>query len=110
METLSIGNVQNMIKKGGIAPVELSNGYLASLSLDVIRENLRMIHLSVSNKNGKTNVIIAKRIADDIIGEDSEMIGAMHLKNVLHFMKVEKENTLTELMKDIDVKQDTIKL
>jgi len=110
MITISIGNVGEMIKKGGIVPTDLSNGYSASLSLDVIRENLRMIHLSVSNKNGKTNVKIAKHIADDIIGEGSEMIGAMNLKNVLHFMKIEKENTLTELMKDIDTKPHTIEL
>ena len=110
MEVLSIGNVKKMIKKGGIVPIDISNGYMVSLSLDVIRENFRMIHLSVSNKNGKTNVKVAKLMADDIIGEGSEMIGAMNLKNVLHFMKIEKEDTLIELMKDIDTKPYTIKL
>ena len=40
--------------------------------------------------------------ADDIIGDGSEMIGSMNIKNVIHFMKMEQENTMVELMKDID--------
>jgi hypothetical protein len=100
--TVSLGNVQEMIKSGGIKPTFLDNGYMVSLSLDVIRENLRMIHLSTSNMKGATDVNVAKSIAKDVIGEDVQMIGSMNVKNVIHFMKVEKEGTMTELMKNVD--------
>lgn len=100
--TISIGNVHEMIKDGGIKPIHLSNGYVTSLSLDVVRENLRYFHLSVSNKRGDTDTEIAKSIASDIIGKGYQTMGPMNLKNVIHFMKIEKEDTMTELMKDID--------
>lgn len=102
---VSLSNVNEMIKSGGIKPTFLSNGYMVSLSLDVVRENLRMLHLSTSNMKGSTDINIAQSIAKDVIGEDVQTIGSMNLKNVIHFMKVEKENTMSELMKDIDDKR-----
>jgi hypothetical protein len=95
---ISIDNVNKMIKNGGIKPTFLSNGYAVSLSLDVIRENLRLIHLSVSNTKGNTNIEMAKSITSDIIGEGYQMIGPMNVKNVIHFMKTEEANTMIELM------------
>ena len=44
-------------------------------------------------------------IAKDVIGKDVQTIGAMNAKNVIHFMKVEKENTMNELMKDVGNKR-----
>lgn len=105
LKTLSIGNIHKMIERGGIKPTYFDNGYAASISLDVIRENLRLIHLSVSNSKGNTDIEMAKSIASDIIGEGYEMVGPMHHKNIIHFMKIEKEGTMTELMKDIDTKR-----
>jgi hypothetical protein len=102
---VSLSNVNEMIKSGGIKPTFLSNGYMVSLSLDVVRENLRMLHLSTSNMKGSTDINVAQSIAKDVIGEDVQMIGSMNVKNVIHFMKVEKENTMSELMKDIDDKR-----
>ena len=91
--TISLDNVDKLIKNGGVKPVLLNNGYEASLSLDVIRENLRMIHFSVYNKKGITDIETSQLIADDIIGNGSQMIGSMYAKNVFHFMKMEDENT-----------------
>jgi len=85
-----------------IKPTFLSNNYAVSLSLDIMRENLRIIHLSVANTKGKTDIKMAESIASDIIGEGCQMIGPMNLENVIHFMKVEKENTMVDLMNDID--------
>ena len=103
--TISIGNVHKMIKGGGIKPMLLGNGYKVSFSLDVVRENLRLLHLSVSNTKGVTDTNVAQSIAKDVIGEDVQMIGLMNIKNVIHFMKEEKEDTMSELMKDIDDKR-----
>lgn len=103
--TISLGNVHEMIKGGGIKPMLLGNGYKISFSLDVVRENLRLLHLSVSNTKGVTDTNVAQSIAKDVIGEDVQTIGSMNIKNVIHFMKVEKEDTMSELMKDIDDKR-----
>ena len=35
------------------------------------------------------------------LGEGFEMMGPMFRKNVIHFKKIEKENTMIEIMKDI---------
>ena len=103
--TISLSNVHKMIESGGIKPTFLSNGYATSLSLDVMRENLRIIHLSVYNTKGNTDIEMAKSITSDVIGEEYQMIGPLNRKNVIHFMKVEKENTMAELMKDVDIKR-----
>lgn len=103
--TISLGNVHEMIKGGGVKGTLLDNGYKVALSLDIMRENLRLLHLSVSNMKGTTDINIAQSIAKDVVGEDVQMIGSMNVKNVIHFMKVEKENTMSELMKDIDDKR-----
>lgn len=100
--TVSLGNLHEMIEAGGIKPTFLDNGYATSLSLDVIRENLRLIHLSVFNTKGNTDIKVAKSMANDIIGEGYQMVGPMNVKNIIHFMKVEKEDTMIELMRDID--------
>lgn len=102
MVTISVCNVHEMIKNGGIMPTMLSNGYMTSLSLDVMNEKVRLLHLSVSKDRGDTDIGIAQKIARDIIGEGYRMIGPMNLKNVIHFMKIEQENTMVDLMKDID--------
>ncbi len=99
--TISLDNANKIIGSGGIKPIRLDNGYMISLSLDVMRENLRIIHLSVSNGKGKTDVEVAKFMANDILGEGYQMIGPMNVKNVIHFMKVEQENTMIELMKNV---------
>ena len=101
LKIMSMANIQKIIKKGGIKPTFFGNGYAASLSLDVVRENLRFFHLSVNNTKGNTDIEIAKSITNDILGEGYEMMGPMHRKNVIHFMKLEKENTMIEIMKDI---------
>ncbi len=103
--TISLGNVQNMIRSGGVKGTLLGNGYIVSFSLDIMRENLRLLHLSVSDTKGETDVGIARSIAKDVIGEDVQMIDSMNVKNVIHFMKAEKEDTMSELMKDIDDKR-----
>jgi len=104
IKTLSESNVMETIKVGGLKPVNLGNGYRVTLTMDVLKEDRRLLHLSVSKLKGHTDIDIAQKIADDIIGEGNAMIGPMHLKNVLHFMKVEDESTMVELMKDINTK------
>ena len=104
IKTLSESNVMETIKAGGLKPVNLGNGYRATLTMDVLKEDRRLLHLSVSKLKGHTDIDIAQKIADDIIGEGNAMIGPVHLKNVLHFMKVEDESTMVELMKDINTK------
>ena len=58
--------------------------------------------MSVSNTKGETNTNVAMSIAKDVVGDDVKMVGPQNVKNVIHFMKLEEENTMVDLMKDTD--------
>jgi hypothetical protein len=89
MTVISENNISMIIAYGGLKPVILSNGYAASLSIDVIREDVKMLHLSVSNaKEENTDIDIAKSIAHDIFGGDEfYTLGVIYVRNVIHFVK-----------------------
>jgi hypothetical protein len=106
LATISLGNVHEMIKSGGIKPTILDNGYAISFSLDIVRENLRILHLSISNTKGEIDICAAESMANDIIGKDVQMVGPQNLKNVIHFMKIEQEKTMVDLMKDSGAEEE----
>lgn len=101
IQVASEKNFVDVLKSGGFRPVQLSNGYKATLTMDVMSENKRLLHLSVYKNRGDTDTVIAQKIADEIIGDGNIMIGPMYDKNNIHFMKLEEADTMVELMKKL---------
>ncbi len=67
----------------------ISNGYMVSMSIDVLRTYLEIHHVSVMNPKGATDPAEAEHIAKDILGEGYQFV--MHgelVHNNLHFMKM----------------------
>ncbi len=95
---LTIDNVKKLIKRGGFKTVPLSNLYLASLSIDIIKDGFRPLHLSISNSVGSTDPATAECIAKDILGEGYKTIGSMYYSNCIHFMKIEKDNIINDII------------
>ena len=89
---MSLENIKAILKRGElpvVKPVLLSNQYTAGMSLDVY-EKTKVRHMSVANSRGITDPAIADMIALRILGKGFQYIGPMNLKNVFHYMKVEK--------------------
>lgn len=104
IEVVNETNVTGEIEGGCLNSTNLSNGYRVVLTIDVLSENKKLLHISVSKPDGYTDKDIAQQIADDIIGEGSTMIGPRYVNNVIHFLKLEDETTMTELMKDVNIR------
>lgn len=81
LQTLATGKIKT------IKPTLLDNGYKVSYSIEHLRPELDIHHISVSNSRGVTDPAEAECIARDFLGEGYKLIGSMNLKNVLHFMK-----------------------
>lgn len=88
---LNLDNVIDFIAKGGSKPVAMSNGYVASLSLDILSEDKSIYHLSVSNPNGIVKIDTAQRMAHDILGEGYTPLTIGPLSGCHQFIK-EKDN------------------
>ncbi len=95
---VSIENVMGLINKGGVKPVLLSNGYMASLSIDIINNEIRPLHLSISNPSGLTDAAEGDIIANDILGEGCKYMGIMYNTNCVHFMKIEKDDIINDII------------
>jgi len=87
VQILSEENVINNIVTGGLRPILMNNGYRVTLSIDRLRKDLELFHLSVSKSEGETDPADAEHIAKDILGEGYIYIGNMYHRNVLHFVK-----------------------
>lgn len=92
---LTVDDVINSMASGKIRvikPVMLNNGYSVGYSIDHMRPNLDIHHISICNSKGATDPAEAECIAKDFLGDGYEPMGSMNLKNVLHFIKVMDEN------------------
>lgn len=98
IKILTADNVVGSIKNGGFKSVLLANLYSATLSIDVIKDTFRPLHLSVSNNLGTTNHTIAEFIAEDIIGKGYTKVGIMYNNNCIHFMKIEKDDIIDDII------------
>ncbi len=92
---LNLENVIDFIAKGGSKPVAMSNGYVASLSLDILSEDKSIYHLSVSNPKGIVKIDTAQRMAHDILGEGYTPLTIGPLSGCHQFIK-EKDNKRNE--------------
>lgn len=88
---ISIDNVSDMLAGGGIKALSLSNGYSASLSLDILSERISMYHLSVNSPNGKPDSNISNRIAQQILGNGYKMLTVGKLSGCIQFIKEKVE-------------------
>lgn len=86
LQTLATGKIKI------INPTMLNNGYVVGYSIEHIRPDLIIHHISVSNTKGLADPADAEHIARDILGKEYKSIGPMNLKNVLHFMKFISKN------------------
>lgn len=98
IKILTADNVVEFIRNGGFEPTLLSNLYSATLSLDMIKDTFRPLHLSVSNRLGITDHTIARLIAEDILGKGYTKVGVISNTNCIHFMKIEKDDIINEII------------
>lgn len=98
IKILTTDNIVELVSSGGLRPILLSNLYSASLSLDVIKDTFRPLHLSISNNLGTTNHTIAEFIAEDILGKGYIKTGIMYNNNCIHFMKIEKDSIINDII------------
>lgn len=89
--TISVDNVFDMIESGGVKPVAMSNGYVAALTMDIISEHV-IYHLSISNPNGKTDLCMVNSMAQDILGDEYELLTIGQLSGCIQFIKMEKKD------------------
>ena len=77
-----------------IHPTLLNNGYKVgySIEIELLEPGFEIHHISVSNSKGITDPADAECIARDFLGDGYKVLGSMHVKNVIHFIKsVKKE-------------------
>lgn len=71
-----------------VKPTVVSNGYVVSMSVEVLRPYLQVHHVSVMNPKGRTDPAEAEHIARDVLGDECRFITHGELEpNNLHFMK-----------------------
>mgnify|MGYP003395091234 CR=1 FL=1 len=90
MIIVTLDNVTDLIAGGGVKPVIMSNGYMASMSIDVLSENISMYHLSINNPKGKTGIVTAQKMAYEIFGEGYIQLDMKTISGCIQFMKEKK--------------------
>ena len=75
-----------------ITPVQLKSGYLVGFSIDEIRQDLKLEHLSISRKGlSVSDPADEEQIVETILGVGYTCVGTMHVKGVTHYMKLMKD-------------------
>lgn len=87
MIIVTLDNVTDLIAGGGVKPVIMSNGYMASMSIDVLSENISMYHLSINNPKGKTGIVTAQKMAYEIFGEGYVQLNMKTISGCVQFIK-----------------------
>lgn len=87
---ISWDNATEIIAGGGIRPIIMSNGYSASLSLDILSERVSMYHLSVNSADGNPDPIVAENMAREIIGEGYFPLTVGKISGCIQFMNEKK--------------------
>lgn len=90
MIIVTLDNVTDLIASGGVKPVIMSNGYMASMTIDILSENISMYHLSINNPKGKTGIVTAQKMAYEIFGEGYIQLDMKTISGCIQFMKEKK--------------------
>lgn len=102
MKIITLDNVGYFIKGGGVKPVIMSNGYMASMTIDVLSENISMYHLSINNPKGKTGIVTAQKMAYEIFGEGYVQLDMESVSGCVQFIKENKNDGNKD--KNLDIK------
>jgi hypothetical protein len=69
----------------------MSNGYMASMTIDILgkklNENISIYHLSINNPKGETGIVTAQKMAFDIFGEGYIQLDRKTISGCIQFMK-----------------------
>lgn len=84
---ITLDNIAGFLEGGGVKPVYMSNGYVASLSIDVLSERISMYHLSVNNPKGETGIVKAQKMAHEIFGEGYVQLDRRSISGCIQFIK-----------------------
>lgn len=84
---VTLDNVTDFIAGGGIKPVIMSNGYMASMTIDVLSENISMYHLSINNPKGKTGIVTAQKMVYEIFGGGYVQLNMKTISGCIQFIK-----------------------
>ena len=84
---VTLDSVADFIAGGGVKPVIMSNGYMASMTIDVISENISLYHLSVNNPKGQTGIVTAQKMAYEIFGEGYTQLNMETISGCVQFIK-----------------------
>jgi len=84
---VTLGNVADFIDGGGIKPIAMSNGYNASMTMDVLSERISIYHLSINNPKGKTGIVTAQKMAYEILGEGYAQLDIETISGCIQFIK-----------------------
>lgn len=88
---ITLDNVEDFITGGGVKPVIMSNGYNASMSIDILSEHKSIYHLSINNPKGKTGIVTAQKMAYEIFGEIGyTQLDIENISGCIQFIKVKK--------------------
>lgn len=87
---ITLDNVADFIAGGGIKPVIMSNGYMASMTIDILSERISIYHLSVNNPKGKTAIVTAQKMAYEIFGEGYTKLDMKTISGCIQFVKEKK--------------------
>lgn len=90
IKIITLDNVADFIADGGVKPVTMSNSYTASMTIDILSENMSMYHLSVNNPKGKTGIVTAQKMAYEIFGEGYVQLKMKSISGCLQFIKEKK--------------------
>lgn len=82
IKIITLDNVEDFIKGGGVKPVIMSNGYNASMTIDVLSEN---------NPKGQTGIVTAQKMAYEIFGEGYTQLDMKTISGCAQFIKEKKQ-------------------
>lgn len=88
---VTLDNVTDLIAGGGVKPVIMSNGYMASMTIDVLGERVSIYHLSINNPKGKTGIVTAQKMAYEIFGEGYTQLDMKTISGCIQFIKEKKQ-------------------
>ena len=87
---ITLDNVADFIRGGGIKPITMSNDYQTGLSIDILNENISMYHLSIKNPKGNTGIVKAQKMAHEILGEGYIRLDRQSISGTIQFIKEKK--------------------
>jgi microsomal dipeptidase-like Zn-dependent dipeptidase len=87
MAIITLNNVADFIEGGGVKPIIMSNGYNTAMTIDVLSDRISIYHLSINNPKGKTGIVTAQKMAQEIFGEGYTQLDIETISGCIQFIK-----------------------